>query len=59
MKLSFKRILLWSLLLLLALFAISVALNYDVIRRTMLGGVKVYETVPPKLPARPERRFGR
>ena len=50
MKLSFKRILLWALLLLLAFFAVSFALNYDIIRRTMLGGVKVYETVPPTLP---------
>jgi type 1 glutamine amidotransferase len=50
MKLSIKRVLLWALVLMLALFAISVAWNYDMIRRTMLGGVKVYETVPPEVP---------
>ena len=41
----------WALLALLVLFAIQVARHWDTIQRTMLGGVKVYETVPPKLPA--------
>jgi uncharacterized protein len=51
MRLSLKRIALWVFLALLALLAIRAALNFDLIRRTMLGGVKVYETVPPSLPA--------
>jgi type 1 glutamine amidotransferase len=49
-RLSIKRVALWLLALVLAVFAISFAWNYDVIRRTMLGGLKVYETTPPVLP---------
>jgi type 1 glutamine amidotransferase len=51
MRLSLKRIVLGLLLLLLAFFAISFAWNFDLIRRTMLGGLHVYETTPPELPA--------
>lgn len=45
------RIALWILLALLVLFAIPLALNWDKVRRTMLGGLHVYETTPPALPA--------
>ncbi len=55
MKLTIKRVILWVLLALLALFAISVARNWDTIQRVFLGGVKVYETTPPALPAKIER----
>lgn len=43
--------LLWLLLALVALVAITVASNWDTIQRHFLGGVKVYETDPPALPA--------
>ncbi len=46
----FKRIVLWGLLALMAFFAISVARNWDTIQRVFLGGLKVYESAPPKLP---------
>jgi uncharacterized protein len=46
---------LWALLALLVLFAIQVARHWDTIQRTMLGGVKVYETTPPPLPAEIKR----
>ena len=42
---------LWALLALLVLFAIQIARNWDTIRRTMLGGLHVYETTPPAVPA--------
>jgi type 1 glutamine amidotransferase len=42
-----KRILGWSVVVLLALLAIFVVRNYQ---RVALGGVKVYETAPPRLP---------
>jgi type 1 glutamine amidotransferase len=51
MKLTFKRVLLWGALLLTTLLAISIAGNYERIQRVLLGGVKVYETVPPEVPA--------
>ena len=51
MKLTIRRALLWGLLMLLALFAIGLALNWNMIQRTMLGGVKVYESIPPELPS--------
>jgi uncharacterized protein len=54
-RVTLKRVALWGVLLLLALFAIGAALNFDLIRRTVLGGVKVYETVPPTLPAEIKR----
>lgn len=40
----------WVLLALLLLLAVSVWRNWDTIQRVFLGGVKVYETVPPKVP---------
>ena len=46
---------LWALLALLILFAIQVARNWDTIQRTMLGGLHVYETTPPALPAQINR----
>jgi len=50
-KFSIKRIILLVLLLILGFFAISVARNWDVIQRVFLGGLKVYETQAPALPA--------
>lgn len=51
MKRTIKRVLLWGLSILAVLFGISVLRNWDTIQRVFLGGVKVYETTPPKLPA--------
>lgn len=51
MKRTIKRVLLWGFVVVALLFAISVARNWDTIQRVFLGGVKVYETTPPKLPA--------
>lgn len=51
MKRTVLRAILWILLAVLVLFAISVARNWDTIQRVFLGGVKVYETTPPVLPA--------
>ena len=45
------KIVLWLVLLALAGFAVLVAWNWDTIQRVMLGGVKVFETTPPALPA--------
>ena len=45
------RIVLWVLLALLVLLAIQVARHWDTIQRVMLGGVQVFETTPPELPA--------
>jgi uncharacterized protein len=48
-----RTILKWLLrlvLLLVVIAAILLALNWDNFRRHFLGGVKVYETVPPTLP---------
>jgi uncharacterized protein len=45
------RILLWIFLGLLALLAVLTALNWDLVQRLFFGGVKVYETTAPKLPA--------
>jgi uncharacterized protein len=50
-RLGFKRVVLWGALLLLVFFLISVAMNWSKIQRIFLGGVKVYESVPPQLPA--------
>lgn len=50
MKFSIKRFILLILLLIVGFFAVSVALNWDTIQRVFLGGVKVYETVPPSVP---------
>lgn len=51
MKFRWKRIVLWLLAALLALFALAVALNWTLVQRVALGGLKVYETAPPALPA--------
>ena len=51
MKFSIKRIILLVLLLIVGYFAISVARNWDTIQRVFLGGVKVYETEAPAVPA--------
>jgi len=45
------KILRWTLAALLALMVVLAVINRDMIQRTMLGGLKVYETVPPPLPA--------
>ena len=46
-----RRILLWALLALLAVFAFGLVRNWDTVQRVFLGGLKVYETVPPAIPA--------
>ena len=51
MKFGWKRILLWILIAIVALFAIQTARHWDTIQRVFLGGVKVYETEPPTIPA--------
>ena len=50
MKIGLKRILLWTLLAVVAFFAFNIIRNWDTIQRVFLGGVKVYETTPPTLP---------
>jgi len=45
------RVALWVLLLLLVALAVLLFRNRYLIQRTLLGGVKVYETTPPQLPA--------
>lgn len=55
MKRKIVKWILWIVLALVVLFAISVARNWDTIQRVFLGGVKVYETVPPQLPATIQR----
>ena len=45
------RVVLWVLLALLLFFAVSLWRNWDTVQRVFLGGVKVYETTPPALPA--------
>ena len=55
MKRKIIKVVLWVLLGLLVFFAISVARNWHTIQRVFLGGVKVYETVPPQLPAELKR----
>lgn len=44
------KIVLWLLLAIMAVVAILVAMNWDVLRRTAFGGLKVYETTPPAVP---------
>lgn len=51
MKLSIKRVLLGLFLILILVLVASTARNWELIQRTMLGGLKIYETVPPELPA--------
>jgi uncharacterized protein len=46
-----KRVVFWALAALVVLFAINVALNWTTIQRVFLGGVKIYETTPPAIPA--------
>jgi uncharacterized protein len=50
-KFSWKKAVLIVLLLVVAFFAVSVIRNWDTIQRVFLGGVKVYETEAPALPA--------
>jgi uncharacterized protein len=45
------RLLLWLLLALFIVIAIGAARNWDTVQRVFLGGLKVYETTPPTLPA--------
>jgi hypothetical protein len=45
------RVLLWLLLALLVLLGIGVALNWNLVQRVFLGGLKVYEATPPTLPS--------
>jgi type 1 glutamine amidotransferase len=40
------------LLVIVALLVVSVARNWDLVQRLFLGGLKVYETQPPALPAK-------
>ncbi len=49
-RFTWKRIVLYILLALLAWFAISLIRNWDTIQRVFLGGLKVYETEAPALP---------
>ncbi len=51
MKRKILRVLLWALLALLAAFGVMVALNWSIVQRVFLGGLHVYETVPPPIPA--------
>ena len=51
MRFSIKKALLWLFGGLLLLIAIGAAANWDLVQRLFFGGVKVYEKVPPKLPA--------
>jgi uncharacterized protein len=45
------KIAMWIVLALVVLIAIQAYRNRDIITRTMLGGYRTYETVPPALPA--------
>ncbi len=49
------RVVMWLLLALLVLFGIGLARNWDLVQRVFLGGLKVYETTPPTLPANIKR----
>ncbi len=51
MKRKILRAIMWILLALLAAFGVMVALNWSIVERVFLGGLKVYETTPPALPA--------
>jgi uncharacterized protein len=50
-----KRFVLWVVLPLLVLLAVMVALNWNLVQRLFLGGLKVYETEAPAIPAGLER----
>ena len=45
------KVFLWALLAAALVFGILVWRNWDAIQRVFLGGLKVYETTPPTLPA--------
>ncbi len=45
------KFLMWLVLAALVVLAIQVARNWDTVQRVFLGGLKVYETTPPALPA--------
>jgi type 1 glutamine amidotransferase len=45
------RVLLWLLLASVIFVAVQAFRNRDLIQRVFLGGLKVYETVPPQIPA--------
>jgi hypothetical protein len=49
------KILMWILLAVAALIAVVAALNWDLVQRVALGGLKVYEKTPPSLPAEIDR----
>ncbi|WP_054106461.1 ThuA domain-containing protein [Novosphingobium sp. AAP83] len=49
------KIVLWISLALAAILAFNAWRNWDTIHRVMLGGLKVYETAPPALPAQINR----
>lgn len=46
-----KRIVLFGLIALVGFVGISAALNWNLVQRLFLGGLKVYETTPPAIPA--------
>lgn len=48
---KFLRIIIWVVLLLVAVIAVLAFLNRDMIQRVAFGGLKVYETTPPEMPA--------
>lgn len=50
MKRKILRTLLWILLIVAAFIAIGLWRNWEMIQRTMLGGLKVYETEAPAIP---------
>lgn len=50
-----KRIMLYGLLALFLFVGTKIALNWDLVQRLFLGGLKVYETTPPALPAKIQR----
>jgi type 1 glutamine amidotransferase len=54
-KTSVKRVLIGVPLVLLALIGIAIATNWDLFQRLFMGGVKIYETTPPTLPAEIKR----
>lgn len=45
------KVVMWLLLALVAFIAFNTWRNWDTIQRVFLGGLKVYETTPPALPA--------
>ncbi|MEZ5742416.1 MAG: ThuA domain-containing protein [Sphingomonadaceae bacterium] len=49
------KIVLWAILGLLLVLAVLAAANWNMVQRIFLGGVKVYESEPPAMPAEIER----